>query len=387
MVSAWRNSLLGVAALSATACVRAQGFVNTYGGQLSEEAVGVALSSNGFRIATRRFLGQNAGHQVHLLQLSSTGEQGSWLQLPGSDGRVFVQAMAEGTSGSAFVAGSAFPAGKSQHDAFVAKLDGDGGLLWHTRPSLDGDQQYFAVRGLPDGGCIAAGVRSIGEGHDAWVTRFSAFGLVQWHQAITDFADVEAHGITVQGTDLILTGRQLNFGGSTDAWIARMNLSGDVIWTSSWGGIRNETGRSVAAIGPGAFVLAGTTNSNVPYDATEARYKDHIYLVAFDLNGDSLWTRAIGDTLFDRRCFAIDLASNGDLLLAGERATIHGASDAIACRISPIGNWIWERSWDLGQQDRLLALRALPDGFIASGRSFGAASQQVLVLRRDANGF
>ncbi|HRD53330.1 MAG TPA: hypothetical protein PKY96_11860 [Flavobacteriales bacterium] len=330
--------------------MRAQGFVNTYGGQLSEEAMGVALSSSGFLVATRLYMGQAAGHQAHLLQLSSTGAQGSWLQLPGSDGRVFVQAMDEGTSGSAFVAGSAFPAGQSHHDGFVAKLDGDGGLLWHTRPSLDGDQQYFAVRGLPDGGCIAAGVRSIGEGHDAWVTRFSAFGLVQWHQAITDFADVEAHGITVQGNDVILSGRQLNFGGSTDAWIARLNLSGDVIWTSSWGGVRNETGRSVTAIGPGAFVLAGTTNSDVPFDVTEARYKDHIYLVAFDLNGDSLWTRAIGDTVFDRRCFAMDLAPNGDLLLAGERASILGAKFAPLVEANAILLVFWLIVWWLSRQ-------------------------------------
>ncbi|MBK8227289.1 MAG: hypothetical protein IPK70_08965 [Flavobacteriales bacterium] len=365
----------------------AQGFVNTYGGALADDAVGVSLGSSGFHVATRRFAGQGNEYQAGLLQLGTSGSEQSWLPIS-IDGRSSSHAMALGTNGSAFIAGSSFAPGRSDHDGFVAKLDPNGAMIWLTRPSLAGDQQYLAVHGLPDGGCIAAGVRGIGDGHDAWITRLNAFGLVQWHQSVTDFSDVEAHGITVQGDDVMLTGRQLNFGGSTDAWIARLSLmNGDLVWSSSWGGVRNEIGRAIAAIGPGAFVLAGTTNSEVPYDFSEGRHKDHLYLVAFDLNGDSLWTRAIGDTLCDRRCFGLASAPNGDLLACGEHSVSLGSTDAWAVRLTPDGALIWERAWDLGKEERLLALSALPDGFIAAGWSFGAASRQALVVRKDPNGF
>ncbi|MFN3875906.1 MAG: hypothetical protein ACK4L7_08350, partial [Flavobacteriales bacterium] len=160
----------------------------------------------------------------------------------------------------------------------------------------------------------------------------------------------------------------------------------DVAWTSSWGGVRNEIGRAVLPLGPGAFVLAGTTDSDVPLDITENRRKDHIYLVAFDLNGDSLWTRAIGDTLFDRRAFGMAAAPNGDLIVVGERGQAHGASDALAYRIAPTGTVVWQRAWDTGKEERLLAVRALADGFIACGWSFGEASRQTLLIRRNANG-
>ena len=379
--------ILIIAGLACSRQATAQGFVNSYGGAFADDAVGVSMGGNGFHVATRRFIGQGNGHQAGLLLLSTSGSEQSWLPI-GIDGRSFAQAMALGTSGSTFIAGSSFAPGRSDHDGFVAKLDPDGAMTWLTRPSLPGDQQYLAVHGLPDGGCIAAGVRGIGDGHDAWITRFNAFGLVQWHQAVTDFSDVEAHGITVQGNDVMLTGRQLNFGGSSDAWIARLSLmNGDLVWASSWGGVRNEIGRAIAAFGPGAFVLAGTTNSEVPYDISEGRHKDHLYLVAFDLNGDSLWTRAIGDTLFDRRCFGFAFAPNGDLLACGERSASLGSSDAWASRLTPDGALTWERAWDLGKEERLLALSALPDGFIAAGWSFGEASRQALVVRKDPNGF
>ena len=56
-------------------------------------------------------------------------------------------------------------------------------------------------------------------------------------------------------------------------------MNWELVWASSWGGVRNEIGRAIAAFGPGAFVLAGTTNSEVPYDISEGRHKDHLYLV------------------------------------------------------------------------------------------------------------
>jgi len=374
--------------LAFTADALAQGFVNTYGDALADDAIGVVPGDIGYLVGTRRLADAAIGYQAHLLTINAAGSATAWGQVAEVEGRVFAQAMAAGSSGAAFIVGSAFSPGTHGHDGFAAKLDADGAVLWHTRPDLPGDQQYFAVQALPDGGCIAAGLRALGLGHDAWITRFNAFGLIQWHQAITDFSDVEAHAITVQGNDVLLTGRQLNFGGSSDAWIGRLSLmDGEVVWTSSWGGVRNETGRAIAAIGPGAFVLAGTTNSEVAYDNSEARYKDHLYFVAFDLNGDSLWTRAVGDTLFDRRCFGLGIAPNGDLLACGERSVSLGSSDAWACRLTPNGAFIWERAWDLGKEERLLALTALPDGFIAAGWSFGEASRQALLVRRDPNGF
>lgn len=363
-----------------------QGFVNTYGGNRAEDALGAAVGSNGFMVATRRFVSEGIGHESAVLSISASGAEQSWLPI-GIDGRSFTQAIAEGPGGAVFIAGSSFAPGRSDHDGFVVKLDADGNVLWQTRPSLPGDEQFFAVHALPDGGCIAAGVLQSGDGHDAWVTRFNAFGLVQWNQTITDFSDVEARAITVQASDVMLTGRQLNFGGTSDAWIARLDLEGNVIWTSSWGGVRNEVGRAIAAIGPGAFVLAGSTNSDVPLDVSEGRYKEHLYLVAFDLNGDSLFTRAVGDTLFDRAAHGMAVATNGDLLICGERSISLGMSDANALRLSSTGDLIWERSWDLGKEDRLLHVRALPDGFISAGWSSTELSRQALLLRRDPNGF
>lgn len=383
-----RNSLAFFCLLLVCASSHGQGFVNSYGGATAETAVGVALMGSGFLMGTSRFISPALGHQASILWVDGTGSFPAWEPVAGLAGRSFAQATTAAADGGAFIGGSIIPAGSSEHDAFVARLSSNGTQLWMAQPQVTGDEQYFAVHGLSDGGCIAAGVRALGQGqgHDALITRFAADGSLTWSTPIDDFSDIEAHAIAVQGNDVMLTGRQQNFGGTSDAWIARLDLAGNIIWTSSWGGVRTETGRALKAIGPGAFLLAGSTNSDVPLDVTENRRKDHVYLVAFDLNGDSLWTRAIGDTLYDRRGFALDIAPNGDLLVAGERSFIIGSSDAFAYRLSPLGSVTWERAWDTGDEERLLGIRALPDGFTAAGWSYGTASQQVLLVRRDPNG-
>ena len=374
--------------LAFCARLHGQGFVNTFGGQRAEFASGAAPLNSGFIAGTTRSISEGSGHQAGFLVVDASGNFPAWEPVPGLSGRSFMQAVASAADGGSYMAGSMIAPGSGTHDGFVARFSSTGALLWLAQPQISGDEQFFAVHALPDGGCIAAGVRSLGQGlgHDALVSRFGTDGSQQWSTPIDEFSDIEAHAIAVQGNDVMLTGRQQNFGGTSDAWIARLDLDGAVAWTSSWGGVRNETGRAIMAIGPGAFLLAGTTNSDVPLDITENRRKDHVYLVAFDLNGDSLWTRAIGDTLFDRRAFALDAAPNGDLLIAGERSATSGASDAFAYRLSPSGAFIWERAWDTGDEERLLSIRALPDGLISAGWSFGAASHQVLLLRRDPNG-
>ena len=372
----------------ACALAHGQGFVNSYGGPMAEMAFGVAPLGSGFLTGTSRFISPAIGHSAGFLLIDGDGNFPAWEPVAGISGRSFMQAVESATDGGAFLAGNSIAPGADTHDAFVARFSSSGSLLWLAQPSMNGDEQYFAVHGLPDGGCIAAGVRSFGQGlgHDALISRFSPTGDLSWSTPIEDFSDIEAHAVAVQGNDVMLTGRQQNFGGTSDAWIARLNLAGDIIWTSSWGGVRTEIGRALKAIGPGAFLLAGTTNSDVMLDETENRRKDHVYLVAFDLNGDSLWTRAVGDTLFDRRAFALDIAANGDLLVAGERSTVIGNSDAFAYRLTSSGNIIWERSWDTGDEERLLGVRALTDGLVAAGWSFGTASHQVLLIRRDPNG-
>ncbi|HMC97417.1 MAG TPA: hypothetical protein VKG92_07190, partial [Flavobacteriales bacterium] len=197
--------------------------------------------------------------------------------------------------------------------------------------------------------------------------------------------DEEAYGVASNTNGVMVTGRQVNFGGTSDAWFAWMDLDGNVQMTTSLGGPGTEVGRALIPEGTDAFVMAGSTTSYGPYDVTEHRIKDNVYLAAINTAGDTLWTRSVGDTLIDRAAWCLDRAPNGDLLLGGEGYT-RGLSDALVQRLDANGGLLWERIIDMQKEEKLVDLLALPDGVAATGWSSGEMSRQVLLLRRNPSG-
>lgn len=364
----------------------AQGFVIEHGAALAQYGVGVVPVADGFLIGTRSYQQNPDGHVAAVWSTGTNGSDLGTITLTDLVGRIFLHGMIASADGSTFLYGSSIPENGHAHDGFVIKRALDGSTLWTTLISMDGDQHFLGGTALPDGGVVVCGTTNSAGNHDALITRFSPDGATAWSVTQGFESDEEAYGIAVQGNDIMVTGRQLNFGGTSDAWFARVGLDGTVVWTTSWGGISNDAGRGIVTIGPGAFVMAGTTNSYGTFDHTEQRIKDNIYLVAIDLNGDSLWTRAIGDTLYDRRAFTLAAAANGDLLIGGERSSRIGASDSYGMRTGPDGMLIWERAWDLGKEERLLDIEVLPDGMIATGWAFNESSHQIVLIRKDPDG-
>jgi outer membrane protein assembly factor BamB len=166
----------------------------------------------------------------------------------------------------------------------------------------------------------------------------------------------------------------------------RLTMDGTVIWSNTTGGAGHEIARAVVSLGSGTFVAAGYTNSYGSFDPETQQIRDHIYLIAFNLNGDTLWTRAIGDTQHHRQAHALAVAPDGDLVFAGEQST-SASSDVFLHRSTSNGNTIWQRTLDTGKEERILHILPLPDAFVCTGWSFGPYGRQVLFIRRNGEGY
>lgn len=302
-------------------------------------------------------------------------------------GRAFAQGSAPGTGGTLFICGSLIRPDSATHDVLLVKLDAGNTVLFSHVGAGGADQQLLDVIALPDGGALACGIDNSAGQHDALVMRVNATGAPAWSVTIPGALDEEAHAIAVSGSDVMITGRQMNFGGTSDCYFALLDLNGNVAWTTSWGDAGDEVGRGIVATSPGKFVMAGTTWSHGTFDQTDNGIKPHVYLIKIDLLGDTLWTAAIGDTLFQREAFAIGSALNGDLLIAGQREPEHEViTDAMVIRTDGTGHVLWEKTYGSGREDGLVDILPFIDGFLACGSSFGPAARQVLLVRKDANG-
>lgn len=386
MIRSMGHELAAVVALCMGFSSGAQSFTQTSGGQSAQDGVGAMVVGSGYAVAVRD---RDPGAQRHVGTIYAMNGSGGFqsanalaLTEP-----AFLQGLVNAADGSAFVLGSILPANDpADHDGLLVKLSNSGAVVWTVHPTVNGSQQYFNGTALPDGGIVVCGVEENGNGHDALITRFDAGGNVVWSHTGPGTTDAEAYGIAATSSDLIITGRQRTFGGHDDALLMRLDLSGNVVWTTTSGGPRNEQSRAVVNAGNGTFISAGWTNSVGAFDVSTQRIPDHVHLIAFDLDGDTLWTRAFGDTIFDREAHAMGLAPNGDLFVVGQRAALF-LSDALVMRVSASGTLLWQRSIDLGEEDRLLHVLPLTDGVVSTGWSFGPFGRQLLFIRRNADGF
>ncbi|MCB0758694.1 MAG: hypothetical protein KDC01_09560 [Flavobacteriales bacterium] len=102
--------------------------------------------------------------------------------------------------------------------------------------------------------------------------------------------------------------------------------------------------------------------------------------------GDTLWTRTLGDIGQASSAEDIQVASNGELLIAGQAGNNH-LTDAMVIRATSNGTQLWKRTYDLENEDVLHRLTLLPDGgFIAAGRVFGANGAQAVLVRKNSSG-
>lgn len=362
------------------------GFTQQFGGPLAHDAIGLVERSSGWNVAVRAYSGAQERHQGITFLRSTTGlpQQQSTLALPQN---AFLQAMAPGPAGGSYICGSVLPPGR-KHQALVARLDADGALLWQRLLPGEIAQQFLGLALLTDGGVALCGQVSGPQGHDVLVARYSSDGQLLWSVMEPFDLDAEGYAIAANATGIMVTGRQVNFGGTSDALFLYFTLGGTLQMSTSWGGIANEEGRALTSTADGHFVMAGSTRSYGPVDAQGQR-RSNLHLIKISATGDTLWTRTHGDILRNRQALALDVAPNGDLLVAG---TNSGAGvdlndgNALVARFTPTGNLMWERSYNLGSNDGLRGIRALSDGFVAAGWSFGNEGRKALLLRRDVNG-
>lgn len=375
--------ILGLTIATARTLHGQSSYTQLLGGMYAQDGVGVLPTATGWMVAARVFDPGTRRHRPVLMRCGPNGQLIDEVELP-MDGAVFLQATALGTGDSRFIAGSSFAPGRTDHDGVLIKLDAQANVLWAVRPDLPGQQQYLGVAALPDGGAVVCGVSVTGNIHHVLVARFDAQGGALWTQVFPSLFDEEANGIAVDATGLVIAGRRMNAGGTSDALAMRLDLQGALQWDKSTGSVSHETARAVVRAPDGRFILAGHTDGLGPQDHL-GRRKRCVHLIKLDHNGDTLWTRVHGDTIFNRAAHAMALAPNGDLIIGGERYR-SAIGDAIAMRCGPNGQLIWERAYETGKEAKLLHVHALAQGFVASGWSFAELGRQVLLLRRNDQG-
>ncbi len=310
-------------------------------------------------------------------------------------------------SGNVFVAGSSgyswgnpvMPHNIS-NNAFWAKLDSNGKLLWNTFLGMADASHPNAVALDTSGNVVVVGYtyNSYG-GKDAFAAKLDNHdGHIIWNtllgsnysgSAYNDFGSAVAvdngGNVYVAGTSYSSWGDTITMGfngnsNTANAFVAKLTNSGDLTWNAFLGSNNNKViGNAIAVAldATGDVVVAG--DSDDTWGSTPRRafsgYTD-AFVAKLDNTGHLSWNTFLGSS--DRnygRAVALDL--NGNVLVCGQSDATWGsnpvrtfsgsARDAFVAKLDNNGNLSWHTFLGSTKDDRAEAIFTVPGGNVVVG--------------------
>lgn len=269
-------------------------------------------------------------------------------------------------------------------DAWLARIDAGGGLVWNKPYGGLGQDEFTALVPISDGGVLAVGSTTSSDGdvtsnhglRDIWVVRLNGSGDIQWQKTLggsgDDFANA-AIGLTdgsfvIAGYVISNDGDVSGNHGAEDVWVIKIDASGKLLWQKTLGGSFRDVGNDIAMTLDGGFVVAGQTNSS-DGDVAGSRNSLDFWVIRMDANGNKVWAKALGSTTEDA-AIAVTTASDGTITVAGYTTSNDGdvtgstlALDNIwIVKVDGVGTLIWQKTFGGSGLDRPTDIITAADG-------------------------
>ena len=256
-------------------------------------------------------------------------------------------------------------------DAFLAKLDANGGHLWSKRFGDPAAQLAFGVASDGPGNVVIAGLMggtvdfgagplvSAGGG-DAYVASFDPAGTLRWAKRYGDASVQSALSIAVDPSANIIVGGKfqgtmdLGCGLLTapatmayDAFIAKLDPLGNCLWSHEIGDGTGEVINGVGTDGAGNVLATGNFYGSITCGAATLTTKgaDDVFVIKYSPTGACVRARRYGDYNAQQAGRSITADAAGNIYVVGDfKGTLDvdtgtlisaGALDVFLLKLSP----------------------------------------------------
>lgn len=307
-------------------------WTKTYGGWGQDVGNSVRQTTDGAYIVAGWTSSFGSATQVYLIKTDSNGDT-LWAKTYGGGHLEYGTSVQQTSDGGYIIAGGTKSYGAGEYDVYLIKTDSTGGVQWtRTYGGIRDDPGYWVER-TSDGGYIVTGyTESFAPHRGVYLLKTDSEGDTLWTRVYYPWYSDWNHGFCCQQTEdggYIVSGYSVdNTTGNCYFSLIKTDPEGDTLWTRTYGGFRLAWGRSVRQTHDGGYIVVGHFYSH------ESGYKNDIYIVKTDQEGDTLWTRSFGGSEGD---VALDVlqTSDGTYIVVGATAS-HGAGsgDAYLLKIS-----------------------------------------------------
>jgi len=286
---------------------------------------------------------------------------------------------------------------------FVRKYDSKGAVLWtqsigNTTPGEDHvtgvavNAAGVYVTGFTAG--VLPGQSRLGEGNNPFVRKYDLGGKEQWTRQFGTMSNVEANAVAVDASGVYVAGFVDCCGspfpdtlGTTgaDAFLRKYSHEGAVLWTRQFGSIDADRAVAMAVDATGVYVT-GMTNG----EFAGPRGQWDGFLVKFDPDGGTVWSRQFGTTDFHEESNAIALGPSGVYIggrttgdLQGQKAM--GLWDSFIMQFDRDGAMQWVRQFGGdGDLDNVRGLAVGLTHLLVTGAANGPLPGQTYDAGEDA---
>lgn len=336
-------------------------------------------------------LPNKGNHDIYVAQYDSMGNL-KWIHTGGGPHGDYAHAMACNKTNAVYIAGeiegfetvtfddnttTLTPQG--ENDAFVAKYDLSGTLLWAKSAGGVGNDKAQGVSYDAAGNVYITGkftktasfggtsITSAGA-EDIFIAKYDANGNFLWVRSAGGPGLEEAQGMVCDADgNSYICGRMSNgamFGSNTahtfhntsflDGFVAKYDKDGNALWVKTVGGDVDDDAWSIAQDEAGKIYITGEYNAYAEFGGstfalTSAGMAD-VFVACFDASGTPQWAKTMGGKLIDRArgitCSGSEVYITGQYGGTGAKfgsQTFDAAdsSDVFVCGLDNTGNVKW----------------------------------------------
>ncbi|GAA4889676.1 lipoprotein [Flaviramulus aquimarinus] len=262
------------------------------------------------------------------------------------------------------------------HDFWVSKLDPSGNILWEKNYGFSGADIGNSIIQTKDGGFLLTGVLDVSAsngagnsksvkskfsrkhaGGDYWTVKINALGEKQWSRYFGGtFTDTPYDAIQTDDNGYLLVGSSdsedvdiKNSKGAYDFWIVKISETGTLIWEKSFGGSQTDEARAIIKSDDGNYIIVGNTRSD-DLDVTNNKGAADLWTIKISPAGEFIWEKSFGGSSFDV-AQSISKTQDGGFIISGNSRSADGnltdnkgQNDAWVIKIDTNGNLKWQKT-------------------------------------------
>jgi len=367
-------------------------WIKTYGGQFDDVGKSVQQTSDGGYIIVGSTSSFGAGSSdVSLIKTDAYGNV-LWTKTYGGQSYDYGFSVQQTSDGGYIIAGATASFGDELLDVYLIKTDSNGNVIWSKIFYGEGCwDEGRSVQQTSDGGYIIAGTKIYmrGEGNSSiYLIKTDSDGNLLWENTFSGDGYSYSYSVrqTSDGGYIIV--------GTTIAWpvilrnncyLLKTDSFGNLIWSKTFDLGDSEEGHAVLQTADSGYIVLGDTWDAIGFG--------RIYLIKTDIEGNTIWTKILGNAYCGIGDHALDETIDGGYIITGHSAGawyrgVPRDNDVYLLKTDSYGNRLWEKTFIRLTEDYGYSVHHTADGgYIVVGRTdYYEKASEVLLIKTDSKG-